>query len=197
MYRIYATFIEIIAAAVFLIPILGLYGRRKALNLKQTLLYILFGFYLIAVLSLVGFPNVISNNLDLTINVIPFLDMIADYKNAFLNILLFLPLGIFLPMLWDNYRNIKKTLLFTLCSTMVIEVSQIFTFRTTDINDIITNCAGAILGYFVATVIIKRGIKYVEPNRNDKNLYFICGTVVIIMFALQPFVSSMLWDLIL
>ena len=165
--------------------------------MKQTLIYIVFAFYLVAVLSLVGFPSVLSLNLDFTINIIPLVDMISDFVNACLNVLLFVPLGFLLPMLWKKYKAIKNTMLFAMCMTIAIEISQIFTFRTTDINDIITNMVGTLGGYFIAKRITKNFTQYPELNAENKDLYIICGTVMLIMFLLQPFTASLLWELIL
>lgn len=135
--------------------------------------------------------------IDFTINVIPFVDMISDFVNACLNVLLFVPLGIFLPVLWDKYRNIKKTMFVALCITVGIELSQIFTFRTTDINDVITNATGTLIGYLIAKGVTQNFNKYVKSNANSKEFYIIFGMVVIIMFLLQPFVSSLLWETVL
>ena len=92
MHRIYSALIDIVAAAIFIVPLLALYGKISLRSLKQTLIYIVFAFYLVAVLSLVGFPSVLSLNLDFTINIIPLVDMISDFVNACLNVLLFVPL---------------------------------------------------------------------------------------------------------
>ena len=70
MHRIYSALIDIVAAAIFIVPLLALYGKISLRSLKQTLIYIVFAFYLVAVLSLVGFPSVLSLNLDFTINII-------------------------------------------------------------------------------------------------------------------------------
>jgi glycopeptide antibiotics resistance protein len=118
MHRIYGAIIEIVAASVFLIPILGLYGKYIVRNTRRILAYIALGFYFVAVLSLVGFPNVIAINIDFTINIIPFIDMAADFVNACLNVLLFVPLGVFLPLLWDKYRDIKSTML-VICTCII------------------------------------------------------------------------------
>ena len=96
MHRIYSALIDIVAAAIFIVPLLALYGKISLRSLKQTLIYIVFAFYLVAVLSLVGFPSVLSLNLDFTINIIPLVDMISDFVNACLNVLLFVPLGFLL-----------------------------------------------------------------------------------------------------
>ena len=193
MHRIYSALIDIVAAAIFIVPLLALYGKISLRSLKQTLIYIVFAFYLVAVLSLVGFPSVLSLNLDFTINIIPLVDMISDC----LNVLLFVPLGFLLPMLWKKYKAIKNTMLFAMCMTIAIEISQIFTFRTTDINDIITNMVGTLGGYFIAKRITKNFTQYPELNAENKDLYIICGTVMLIMFLLQPFTASLLWELIL
>lgn len=196
MHRIYSAMIEIIAASVFIIPIFCIYNKLFFHNVKRTILYMVFSFYFIAVLSLVGFPNITYLKLDFSINVVPFFDMISDFKNACLNILLFIPLGVFLPVLWDKYRNIKTTLIVGLFVTCIIEVMQIFTLRTTDINDIITNTVGTLFGYFLATKITKNFTQHTLSNAKNTDLFIISGTVIVIMFFVQPFISSLLWEMI-
>ena len=150
MYRIYSTLIEIVAAAVFIIPIWCIYNKLLFRSWKITILYIIFGFYLTAVLALVGFPNIISLKVELTVNIIPFVYMINDCINACLNVLLFVPFGFFLPVLWKEFRNAKKLFTAGFAMTSFIEIAQIFTGRATDIDDIITNIAGTLVGYLIA-----------------------------------------------
>lgn len=150
MYRIYSALIEIVAAAVFIIPIWFIYNKLFFRSWKKTILYIIFGFYLTAVLALVGFPNIISLKVELTVNIIPFVYMINDFINACLNVLLFVPFGFFLPVLWKEFRNAKKIFTAGLAMTSFIEIAQIFTGRATDIDDIITNIAGTLIGYLLA-----------------------------------------------
>ena len=83
-----------------------------------------------------------------------------------------------------------------LITTFLIEISQIFTFRTTDINDIITNTAGTIIGYFVAHKITDSFTKRVLLNAKTSDFYVICGSVGVIMFLFQPFVSALLWEMV-
>lgn len=68
MYRIYSALIEIVAAAVFIIPIWFIYNKLFFRSWKKTILYIIFGFYLTAVLALVGFPNIISLKVELYVH---------------------------------------------------------------------------------------------------------------------------------
>ena len=68
MYRIFSALIEIVAAAVFIIPIWFIYNKLFFRSWKKTILYIIFGFYLTAVLALVGFPNIISLKVELYVH---------------------------------------------------------------------------------------------------------------------------------
>ena len=135
--------------------------------------------------------------MDFTVNIIPFIDMVSDFVNACLNILLFVPFGFFLPILWNKFRNIKSTVLIGLIATCVVEISQIFTFRTTDINDLITNTVGTVIGYYIAQWMTNNFTKHIVLDSENRDFYFICGSVGLIMFLLQPFVSSFIWQLIL
>ena len=156
-----------------------------------------FGFYLTAILALVGFPSITLLKVHVSVNVIPFVDMIPDFVNACLNVLLFVPFGFFLPILWSGFRNLKSVVLTGLIATCIIEMSQMFTFRTTDINDIITNTVGTIIGYFLAQRITKSFTKYTLSNSRSRDFNIICGSVVLIMLFFQPFISSLLWEMVL
>ena len=195
MYRIYSALIEIVAAAVFIIPIWCIYNKLCFHSWKRTIIYMVFGFYFTAVLALVGFPNIASLKIDFAVNIIPFLDMVSDFINACLNILLFVPFGFFLPILWDKFRNIKNIALMGFIVTSLIEISQIFTFRTSDINDIITNTVGTINRYFIERWITGSLKKRVLLNSKKSDFYVICSSVVVSMFLFQHFVSSLLWEM--
>lgn len=197
MHRIYNALIEILAAAIFIVPLLGIYNKIFFHNRKQTVFYGIFAFYLAAMLALVGFPNVRYLRIDLEVNLIPFKDMIPDFVNACLNILLFVPFGFFLPILWKKFRNWKNTMSMGLAATFIIEFAQIFTFRTTDINDIITNMMGTIIGYFLAYSVTKKFSRYIVSDTKDKDVYLLCSMVGFVMLFLQPFISAVLWEGIL
>ena len=197
MYRIYSALIEIVAAAVFIIPIWYIYNKLVFRSWKITILYIIFGFYLTAALALVGFPNIISLKVELTVNIIPFAYMINDFSNACLNVLLFVPFGFFLPVLWKEFRNVKKVFMAGFAMTSFIEIAQIFTGRTTDIDDIITNIAGTLIGYLIAYWYTGVFTRRIVKNSKNNYFYIICASLIFIMFFIQPFISSLLWEMIL
>lgn len=192
MYSIYSTGIETAAASMILIPILFLYQIFIFHNIKKTAAYIIFILYLTAMCFLVGFPSVTGIKIDWSYNIIPFYGMLNDITNSYLNILLFIPLGIFVPCLWPEYRSMMKTVGLGLMTSLGIEILQIFTFRATDINDVITNVAGTMIGYLIGRLIIKRFPQLNWLGCKERELYLLYATVVVVMFFSQPFIQSVL-----
>ena len=197
LYRLLSMGIEVFSAAIILLPALFLLNRLLYHDIKKTIGYIVFSLYLTAVYAVVGLPSVMNLQIDLCFNFIPFFDMVADFKNAVLNVVLFIPLGIILPLLWEDFRSIKKSLLMGLGMTLTIEVLQIFTFRTTDINDLITNVTGTLIGYYIANMIIRKNPKISFTNGRKSEVFQLFAITFGIMFFVQPFISSMLWEFIL
>lgn len=80
------------------------------------------------------------------INVIPFAD---GFSLSFvLNIFLFLPLGFLCPLISRRYQSVKNIFFTGLGLSFTIETVQLFTlYRATDIDDLITNTVGALVGY--------------------------------------------------
>ena len=70
--------------------------------------------------------------------------------NLFGNILLFIPLGYYLPRLWKSLRKWWTTWLMTLLIMTAVELAQLLTLRgTCDVDDLILNLLGAAIGYLV------------------------------------------------
>ncbi|MNO15022.1 VanZ like family protein [compost metagenome] len=80
--------------------------------------------------------------------------------NIFGNILIFAPLGFFLPLLWERFRAFSKTVLFGLVVSLVIECSQLFLVRGTDIDDLILNTTGTVVGYLAFIMFSKLFFKF-------------------------------------
>ena len=192
MYRIYSTGIETAAASAILIPILFLYQIFIFHNIKKTAAYIIFILYLTAMCLLVGFPCVTGIKIGWSYNFIPLYGMLNDITNSYLNVLLFIPLGIFVPCLWPEYRSMMKTVGLGLMTSLGIEILQIFTFRATDINDVITNVAGTMIGYLIGKLIINRFPQLNWLGCKERELYLLYATVGVVMFFFQPFIQSVL-----
>ncbi len=192
MIRILHLGMEAAAAGVFLLPVLLVLNKFRFQNQKRTSYYLLFTLYLSAVWAAVGLPNVTYVRFDINLNIIPFAGMIRDLKNSLLNVFLFVPLGIFLPLLWQRYQSAKKTVLVGLSLSLYIELLQLFTFRATDVNDLITNVLGTFLGWVIGRFLFSRH-PIIIPNEDRKALPLLIGCVFSIMFFLQPVLFNFLY----
>ena len=85
--------------------------------------------------------GVISNDINTGIVIINFAT----------NLLLFAPMGFFIPILFkDKIKNIKQFVIMIFIVTLLVEVLQFITYRgSTDIDDIILNMLGAIFVYLL------------------------------------------------
>lgn len=87
------------------------------------------------------------------INLIPFAS--EGMTTYVLNILLFMPLGFLLPTIWPQFRTIKKTVCTGFLFSLAIELGQLLNHRITDIDDLLMNTLGAILGYLLYRTLFK------------------------------------------
>ena len=78
-----------------------------------------------------------------------FIDIFACPMQYLLNFFLFVPMGFLVPLLWKQYRTENHVLLFGFGTSFVIEVLQMFCGRTTDVDDLLMNTLGALIGYWM------------------------------------------------
>lgn len=199
MYRFYLAAIDMLLGALHLIPLYWILNRIYFNNTRKSILYCLFSCYIATVYVLVGLPNVTYIRPELNLNLVPLTGMIDDWKNSILNILLFIPLGTSVPLLWRRFRTAKATVLFGFIISLVIELLQTLTYRTTDVNDLITNTIGTFGGYLCAQFLLQRFpmLRCIVKEDNTSDLVIIFPTVLLLMFFAYPFVSATLWDFIL
>lgn len=171
---------DVCAAAVVIVPLLILLFRR---SLGKAALYSLFALYLTAMCLLVGLPNIRYIRFDLNVNLIPFREMISDLRSSVPNVVLFMPLGFFLHWLW--HRSLCAAAGEGFCVSVCIELMQIFTFRATDVNDLITNTLGTVLGFLLAKLLRLSSAKYPAKER-----FVVYGLVLAVIFFVQPFIAD-------
>lgn len=66
-----------------------------------------------------------------------------------LNVAMFVPLGVLFPMVHPRLRRFAKTAAAVLATTLAIETLQYFMGRSADIDDVLTNLAGGMIGYLL------------------------------------------------
>lgn len=64
------------------------------------------------------------------------------------NIVMLVPLGFFLPSLWEKFQKIRSTLAAAAVIMAMVELTQLFTLRGfCEIDDLILNLLGAAIGF--------------------------------------------------
>lgn len=79
------------------------------------------------------------------INLMPFSNKI-DIIGYLLNVVMFIPLGFFIPLIWKQLYKLSNSLFAGAAFSILIELSQLLSYRGTDIDDIIMNTLGAAIG---------------------------------------------------
>lgn len=184
---------------VFILPILAFYffSLRKS-GRKQSILHILavflFCYYLFGVFTVTGIGYTSKIHFRPRISLIPFLGMASGPVETMLNIVLFVPLGFFLPLLYKRFHSIKAVITTGFLFSLSVELLQLFDWGTTDINDLITNTAGTCLGFAAYCLLsrilpsnLKSQFRAEKTNGKAEVLVFLLFAVSV-MVTVQPWV---------
>lgn len=142
------------------------YSKHIGFNMAVTILALLYAFIMMNLLFLQDryFLDGYAYNL------VPF-DTIKRYvvhrdhfnfdiwfKNLFGNLVLFIPIGMFLPLLNTRFRHSLTLIAACVCLIGIVEASQmLLKVGSFDIDDIILNTAGAWIGLLLTRPFMKRG----------------------------------------
>ena len=128
---------------------------KRKFCLYEEIFEILFLAYLVLLFQLVTSQDLPGGGT----NLMPFREILrydvgtkAFYKQVFGNILLFIPLGYFATS-YCKIKGLGTITLVSLLSSITIEVTQHYIGRTFDIDDIILNVVGVIVGFLIYTAL--------------------------------------------
>ncbi|MBP2242129.1 glycopeptide antibiotics resistance protein [Cytobacillus eiseniae] len=171
IYTIDSWYILIPAFLLFLIYMIVVAVIKQKYGFGQFVLLISFAVYFLCMIHLVFFPIEVNigeyTNLTpwyKSINFIPVLTI--DAATFILNIIMLVPLGMYLPLLSNKYQSIKKAASVGLYISLSFEVTQLLiriilgNGRSTDINDLIANTLGAVLGFLIIREMSKISFVY-------------------------------------
>lgn len=143
-------------------------------NKKREVIMLVFILYMIGLTSQAILPKFIIDfngihNIELgthRVNMMPFKFLKDIYNETILkgdivfflinivgNTLLFVPIGICVPLIWNI--SYKKVMLIGFCYTLFIELTQMIMPRVSDIDDIILNSFGVYIGILIHKYFIK------------------------------------------
>ncbi len=119
--------------------------------------------------------------------------------DTILNIILFVPLGFFLPLLYKKYHHMKTVALTGFLFSLAVEIVQMFGWGSSDINDLMTNTAGACIGFLVYCLLsrilpanLKKQLQSSRVNAVAEVLLFAICTFAIMVTAQTWFVHDVL-----
>ena len=84
----------------------------------------------------------------------------VDAPSFILNIILFVPLGVLLPLLWRPADALRRVAVTAACASGGIELVQLVigltlgSRRTVDVNDLIANTGGALVGLLLLRLAV-------------------------------------------
>lgn len=161
-------FSSILFTIIWVIFRIRFYIKNKPINKLREIFINLFFIYFLILVNLTIFKYgelMIDFDTRFYINYIPFLETINMFNNDFVNIhlalynvlgniLLFIPLGFCIPLFFYKKNKLTKVILYGFTTSLTIELLQLFTpYNFTDIDDIIFNTFGAVLGFIIFNII--------------------------------------------
>lgn len=118
------------------------------------------------------------------INLIPFGESVIVngkiyLREIFYNLMVFIPFGILISVLWDKKSFVKKILPIILTSFIFETLQFIFGIGASDITDIISNLLGGVIG-----IAITVGISKIFKNNWQKiiNIISLIGCIILTLF---------------
>ncbi|TMW73332.1 VanZ family protein [Alteribacter natronophilus] len=115
------------------------------------------------------------------LNVVPFLsihniytystDIMVPIRILLGNIVMFIPFGFLLPLVYSRWRGsylgILPTAFIALMASVAIEVNQyFFTYRVANVDDVILNTAGGLIGAVIYDLMRRMNMFYVKRKRS-------------------------------
>lgn len=92
----------------------------------------------------------------------------AMFTNLFGNVLIFVPFGFFMPMA-SKYRSFFATLFYSFGLSLCVETFQLITkVGSFDVDDLLLNTAGGVLGYIIFVVCAAIRRKH-DKRKTDKH----------------------------
>ncbi len=121
-------------------------------------------------------------------NLVPFREALVlhgriDFGEAIANVLIFVPFGVYTGILFKGWNAWKKALLFFAFGFLTEAFQFIFRIGAFDINDIITNVLGAMLGLMLF-YLVQRLFKSALKLQQFVNVMAATGTIFMVILLI-------------
>jgi len=159
--------------------------RRQKIKLYREIALLFFVMFIVGLASQTVIPKMQFDDGGISIvedrthktNLIPLKVIFETYQEVFIqdniqyflinflgNIVMFVPIGFFLPLLW-KFSN-KKVIFLGFSASLMIEFTQLFLARGTDVDDLLLNTLGTLVGFFLYKLVNKKARCFVNQIQN-------------------------------
>ena len=137
-------------------------NKYRLISILLFLLYLIILFYLVFRSSDFGRTNfqrsINTQAFKTIINCFKYCSLLSRYTiiNIYGNLVAFIPMGFFIPLIFKRLKNFFVMLIVFIMASFFIELLQyVFAVGAADVDDIILNSIGGVLGYLLYVVINK------------------------------------------
>ncbi|SDX02198.1 VanZ like family protein [Alicyclobacillus hesperidum] len=187
-----------IVSMLLYIPLSIFIGIKKRVSLLHQAIPFVFFVYLLIVIKITLFPisfhnlgNPPENNLipfKTITTIIAAHSLSYDLYNIGGNIALFIPFGFLWPLVFRNKSKFLKVLLYGFFLSLLSESGKFiiscilgFTYRDFDVDDLILNTFGVILGYFFLRLVFR--LQHLRSSTTLKTWYVASPIVILVLIG--------------
>lgn len=169
---------------------------KEKFVLYRELLTLLFMIYILVLYYVVTYTDPVADVSQVGFNLMPFkeimryhLDSPYFFKNVVGNILLFVPFGMF-SAFYLRRQKIFPIFIVTLITSVSIEATQRIIGRVFDVDDIILNVTGGLIGYLLFRFMDKINHKLPKFARSDtfKDILIILLSIALAAYIFQTYI---------
>ena len=161
-----------------------LINNNQKIVLYKELMMLIFAIYILCLFQVVTFQD---DTYWASNNFIPFQEILRYnitshlfWKNVIGNMLMFLPFGFFVSY-YINVDKVHLPFMLVLVTSLAIEIVQMMIGRVFDVDDIILNLIGGILGYLIYKILKGIGKKLPDFCRSN---WFLKTLMIIVLIGL-------------
>lgn len=179
--------IVLVSVMTIIFRIYMLMKSRKKIRLINEIPNLFFMIYFLCLFQIVTSQDISGNH---GINITFFQELTRYelgtrlfYRNIIGNILMFVPFSFFVAHIF-KINNRYIVYLFTLLISLTIETTQLYIGRAFDVDDILLNVLGGIIGYFIYHLVSNIIFRNFNKEKKDLIIALLMVIVVLGMFVI-------------
>ena len=129
--------------------------RCQAVHVIWIYIFLIYIWMVFQVTGIGRLGDILRTDTDLILGGVNFVPFDSIGIGYILNVVMCMPLGFLLPLIWEDCRKLGKTVMIGAGFSLLIEITQLFNYRATDIDDLTANTLGVLLGYFIWKIFVR------------------------------------------